>query len=117
MEGPIVKEIQGRSLDFLYTADGAKINGGNVANLFKNMPNALIRAQAIQKKMDEILIKLEVDKRLYKIEYDDLLKNEFLHKFGAGTKIIIKHVDEIPREKSGKFMMIKNKIECKQKPM
>jgi phenylacetate-CoA ligase len=110
IQAPVVDEIQGRRLDFLYTADGAKINAGNVANLFKNMPNALIRAQAIQDKMDEIIIKLEVDKKRYKSEYDELLRDEFLHKFGTGTKIIIEHVDEIPREKSGKFRMIKNNI-------
>ena len=81
-----------------------------VANLFKNMPNALIRAQTIQDEMNEIKILLEVDKRLYKSEYDDLLRNEFLHKFGMQTRVIIDHVDEIPREKSGKFRMIKNNI-------
>ena len=110
MESPLVKEIQGRRLDFLYTADGAKINGGNVANLFKNMPNALVRAQTIQDKLNEIKILLEVDKRLYKKEYDELLRNEFLHKFGKKTRIVIEHVNEIPREKSGKFRMIKNNI-------
>jgi phenylacetate-CoA ligase len=110
IQAPIVLEIQGRRLDFLYTADGAKINAGNVANLFKNMPNAVIRAQAVQDKMKEITIKLEVDQELYKPEYDDLLRNEFNHKFGFDTKIIIEHVDEIPREKSGKFKMIKNNV-------
>lgn len=109
-ESPIVKEIQGRRLDFLYTAYGAKINAGNVANLFKNIPNALIRAQAIQDKMDEITIKLETDKNLYKQEYDDLLKEEFLHKFGDKTKINIVHVNEISREKSGKYRLIINNV-------
>ncbi|MCR6546200.1 hypothetical protein NVS47_11870 [Dehalobacterium formicoaceticum] len=108
IQAPIVLEIQGRRLDFLYTSDGAKINAGNVSNLFKNMPNALIRAQAVQDKIDEIIIKLEVDKTLYKPEYDKILKDEFLHKFGIGTRIIIEHVDEIPREKSGKFKLIVN---------
>jgi hypothetical protein len=28
--------------------------------------------------MDEIIIKLEVDKKLYKPEYDELLKDEYL---------------------------------------
>ncbi|MDT9026817.1 phenylacetate--CoA ligase family protein [Rossellomorea yichunensis] len=110
IESHTVKEIEGRKLDFLYTAEGAKINGGNVANLFKNMPNALIRAQTIQEKIDEITIKLEVDENLYKSEYDDLLRDEFVHKFGTNTKIIIEHVDEIPREKSGKFRLIKNSV-------
>lgn len=110
IKSPVVKQIQGRKLDFLYTADGAKINGGNVANLFKNMPNALIRAQTVQREMDEIKIYLEVDRNLYKGEYDDLLKDEFIHKFGKDTRIIIEHVNEIPREKSGKFRMIKNYV-------
>ena len=113
MDSPIVKAIQGRKLDFLYTSDGAKINGGNVANLFKNMPNALIRAQTIQDEMNEITILLEVDKKIYKPEYDEMLEDEFLHKFGKGTKINIKHVDEIPREQSGKFRMIKNNVQVK----
>ncbi len=110
LQSPVVLEIQGRRLDFLYTVNGAKISTVNVANSFKNIPNALIRAQAIQEKLDEIIIKLEVDKKLYKPEYDELLKDEFLHKFGTGTKIIIEHVDEIPREISGTFRMIKNNI-------
>ncbi|MEY3120410.1 MAG: hypothetical protein RL548_767, partial [Bacteroidota bacterium] len=41
-EAPIVKEIIGRKLDYLYTSDGAKINGGNIANIFKSIPNAII---------------------------------------------------------------------------
>lgn len=52
-ESPIIESIQGRKLDFLYTAEGAKINGGNVANLFKKIPNAIIRAQTVQNRMNE----------------------------------------------------------------
>ncbi|PMC37347.1 CoF synthetase [Bacillus sp. UMB0899] len=110
MESPVVKEIRGRKLDFLYTVDGAKVTVVNIANGFKNIPNAIIRAQVVQDKIGEIVIKLEVDKELYKLEYDRLLKDEFIHKFGKGTKINIEHVKEIPREKSGKFRMIKNNV-------
>ena len=110
-ESPIVKEIHGRKLDYLYTAEGAKINGGNVANLFKNMPNALIKAQIIQKELGVVTVLLEVDQDRYTEKYDQLLLNEFKHKFGPTTKVIIKHVEEIPREKSGKFRMIKNFVD------
>lgn len=112
IKSPVVLDIEGRRLDFLYTADGARINAGNISNLFKNMPNAIIRAQAIQNKMDEIKIKIEVDKNLYKDKYDDLLKDEFVHKFGLGTKVLIEHVESIPREQSGKHRMIINNLEC-----
>lgn len=106
----MAKDIQGRSRDFLYTAEGVKINGGNVANLFKNMPNALIRAQAIQNELNSITILLEVDKDTYKEKYDQLLLKEFEHKFGLNTHITIQHVDEISREKSGKYRLIVNDV-------
>lgn len=107
---PIVRSIEGRRLEFLYTAEGAKINAGNVSNLLKYLPNVVVRSQFVQDKMDEVTLLLEIDKDLYKDEYDELLKKEFKHKFGENTKLIIRHVDEIPREKSGKFKMIKNNI-------
>lgn len=109
-EDLFVKGIQGRRLDYLYTAEGAKINSGNVANLFKNLPNVIIRAQAVQERLGEITVLLEVDKSLYKPQYDDLLRDEFLHKFGSSTKILIKHVDRIERESSGKLRLIVNNV-------
>lgn len=110
LAAPIVQSIQGRGLDFLFAADGAKISAVNVANMFKNVPNALIRVQTVQDRLGEIIIRLEVDKQLYKPDYDDLLREEFVHKFGRDTEVVIEHVDEIPREKSGKFRLIRNNI-------
>lgn len=111
MKAPMVEEIKGRRLDFLYTPEGAKVNAGNVANLLKNMPNSVIRAQFQQKKLDEVTVLLEVDKALYNESFDELLRGEFLHKFGSALKVNILHVDEIPREGSGKFRMIKNDVQ------
>jgi phenylacetate-CoA ligase len=110
MDSPKVDFIQGRTLDFVYTAEKVKINGGNIANLFKNMPNALIRSQVVQNHIGLVDIYLEVDKNKYKDEFDELLKAEFNHKFGSTTQVIIHHVDSIPRENSGKFKFIKNNV-------
>lgn len=111
LHGPIVDEIQGRRLDFLYTPSGAKINAGNVANLLKNIPNAIIRAQFIQCKLDDISVLLEVDYKVYSRQHEELLLEEFEHKFGKQMKVNIKVVDEIPRETSGKFRMIINNVD------
>ncbi len=107
---PIIESIQGRKLDFLYTAEGAKINAGNVSNLLKYLPNVIIHSQFIQEKKDEIVLLLEVDKEKYTAKYEDDLKKEFQHKFGENTKLTIKYVNKIQREASGKFRMIVNKI-------
>ena len=107
---PIVKSIEGRRLDFLYTAKGAKINAGNVANLLKYIPNAVIRAQFLQSEKDEVTVLLETDPAHFKPAYDARLQEEFAHTFGEDTRLVIRHVTEIPREKSGKFRMIKNTV-------
>ena len=60
--------------------------------------------------MGKIVVELEVDKKLYKPEYDQMLLNEFLHKFGPGTCVVIEHIDEIPRERSGQYMLIKKNV-------
>ncbi len=108
---PLVTSIEGRRLDFLYTAEGAKINSGNVSNILKYIPNAVIRCQFVQKEKSVVTLLMEVDEALYKPIYDKQIAEEFACKFGDKTKLAITHVKEIPREKSGKFRMIKNLVE------
>lgn len=109
-EAPIVKSIQGRKLDFLYSSQGAKIPPSNISNAFKNIPNSIIRSQVIQESIGEVTVLIEVDNKRYKKEFDEKLKSEFIHKLGIDTKVKIIHVDEIPREKSGKFRLVKNNV-------
>jgi phenylacetate-CoA ligase len=109
-DSPIVRSIEGRRLDFLYTAEGAKINAGNVSNLLKYLPNAVVRSQFVQDVKEEVVLLLEIDPALYQPAYDGLIAQEFEHKFGKNTRLVIRHVEEIPREASGKFRMIKNNV-------
>lgn len=110
LHSPVIKKIEGRSLDFLYRPDGAKINSGNVSNLLKYLPNSVIRSQFRQERMDEILILLEVDKTRFKESDKDELIKECRHTFGDKTKVNIEIVDSIPRAKSGKFILIINNV-------
>lgn len=103
----IVNKIHGRQVDFLYTAEKGKINSGNLSNIFRNMPNSMIRTQLQQKELGKVTAFLEIDKEKYLPEYDEILKEEFSKKFGLTTKLEVVHVDEIPREVSGKFRMVK----------
>ncbi len=108
--GPIVDEIQGRRLDYLYTTEGAKINAGNVSNIVKNLPNSVIRTQFVQNTMNEVEVFLEVDKGLFEERHLKILQDELMHKLGRDMNLKIEVVDEIPRESSGKFRMIKNNV-------
>jgi phenylacetate-CoA ligase len=59
----LVKAIEGRKLDFLYTAEGAKINAGNISNLLKYLPNVVIHSQFVQTVKHEVTLLIEVEKR------------------------------------------------------
>ena len=98
-------EIQGRRLDFYILLMVRKfIIRSYLKVLVCRYPLAIVQNQ-----LNEIVLNLQVDKKLYKLgRYYQVLRDEFLHKLGTGTKLIIEHVDEIPRETSGKFRMIKN---------
>lgn len=111
IQSTLVRSIGGRKDDYLIRADGAKVNSANVANLFKNMPNSLIRAQAHQKTRGEVTLLLETDPDRYERSHDEILRQEFIHRFGKDTRLTIHHVDEIPRETSGKYRLIKNTME------
>lgn len=108
IQSPLMHSIEGRRDDYLLRSDGAKVNAGNVANLFKNMPNSLVKAQLIQESVGEVTILLVVDEARYRHEDDVLLRDEAHHKFGESTRITIRHVEDIPRERSGKHRLIKN---------
>lgn len=107
---PIVSNILGRSTDFLYAYDGTKVTQVNIATAFKYAPKTIKKAQIIQYKKEEIIVKLVVDRN----EYNNLdikkLISELKLRLGKEIKIQIKEVKNIPREKSGKHRFIINEL-------
>ena len=114
LHSPMIRKIQGRRMDFLYRPDGAKINTVNAANLLKYLPNSVIRAQFRQKRLEQITLLLEVDPALFREEHKQLLQNECRHTFGPDMQVDIQVVDQIPREKSGKFRIIVSEMPAPQ---
>ncbi|AJK69382.1 phenylacetate--CoA ligase family protein [Corynebacterium marinum] len=107
---PRVSKIYGRSDDYLLRSDGAKVNSVHVASLLKYMPSSMIQAQVRQENLGEITILLVVDSKEYATTNDQMLVEKFKQSFDPSTHIAIRHVEEIPREKSGKQRLIKNTI-------
>ena len=81
-----------------------------MANILKNLPNVIVRAQFHQERMDALTVLLEVDPARYQPVHEAVLRQEIAHKFGENMSVKISVVDEIPREKSGKFRMIQNMV-------
>lgn len=110
-DGNTVLKIEGRKLDFLYKNDGTKISAANLSNVFKDLPNVVIRAQFIQNEIDKIILNLEIDERIFNKSHIKIIENEVYGRFGKSIKLEIKVLRHIERESSGKLPFIKNEIE------
>lgn len=106
-----VGNIGGRTDEFLVRADGARVTAGNVANIFKNLPNALVGAQLRQHRVGEVEIRVQWDVQLYDRKFEDTIRQEFYQKFDSETSLIITTVDDLERADSGKQRFIINSID------
>ncbi|MBT8263244.1 MAG: phenylacetate--CoA ligase family protein [Bacteroidia bacterium] len=107
---PLVASIEGRKVDFLYTDSGGKISLSHLADVIKGNPNSIIKMQFIQHSKDHIELLIVVDERIYCKEHEDKIRNEMAYRFGNSMRIDMRIVKEIPKEKSGKYALIKNKV-------
>lgn len=104
---PIVNKIEGRTGDYLFSHNGSKVN--EVAVSFNANPQGVIRYQLIQEAAHSIHVKLVVDDTF---RYQDVkvLEEEVKYKLGEEMFVYVEVVDEIPREKSGKYRLIVNNV-------
>lgn len=108
-KNPLVKEILGRIDDYIYSSENGKINLGNVSNTLKDT-KGIKKFQAIQDKLNEICIKVEVDNTIYDNKIEAIFIKNWRDRVGERMKIDIDYVNEIQVEKSGKFRFVKNNI-------
>ncbi|WP_312087428.1 phenylacetate--CoA ligase family protein [Acinetobacter variabilis] len=105
---PLVESIQGRTNDYILSPDFGKINLGNISNSTKDA-QGIICFQLIQNEIDSIDVNLVVNDK-----YNKNQENKFIsalrERIGENIKLNFKYLDEIPKEKSGKFRIVKNNI-------
>ena len=105
---PIVDKIEGRSTDYVLSPTYGKVNLGNISNSTKDVLG-IIQFQVIQHSIEnlEVLVVASNDfteKEQYKFE------QALAARFGLQLEVDMKVVDQIPKEKSGKFRLVKNLI-------
>lgn len=105
---PLVKSIDGRSSDYVLSPENGRVNLGNLSNSTKNVAG-IIAFQVIQdteKALDISVVASELFSEREKTHFISALRE----RIGPSMSINIRIVDEIPREKSGKFRIVKNRL-------
>lgn len=105
---PLVDKIEGRSSDFIYSSEKGKVNLGNLSNSTKGI-DGIVSFQIIQEIETEITLRLVVSDDYNKVEESNFL-SAIRERVGKKIEINIQYVDEILREKSGKFRIVKNSL-------
>jgi phenylacetate-CoA ligase len=106
---PVVRQIEGRAIDYLYTPERGRVYSPNLSNVVKNLPNAVVRAQFIQLEPYRIQVKMEVDNARYDAQrHPAIVRQEIRDRLGERVQVDVEVVPEIERAGSGKYRMVLN---------
>lgn len=107
---PLVEKIEGRKVDFLYNNYKEKVSLSHLADVIKGNPSSIIKMQFIQNDYKKIDVKIVIDKDLFLEKHSEMIIKEMKYRFGDEMIINVIIETDIPREKSGKYQLIKNNI-------
>ena len=105
---PLLKEIQGRSTDFLAAQNGTVIHGLALIYILRDLPQ-IRHFKIIQENLNLTCVWVVSDERL-EVGLTSKIKEGFKARLGQGVEIVVEEVNEIPLEKSGKFRYVVSKV-------
>ncbi|WP_088283374.1 phenylacetate--CoA ligase family protein [Ideonella sp. A 288] len=101
---PMLEEIQGRTTDFVVAADGTVMHGLSLIYILRDLPG-LQSFKVVQESREHTRVLLVAGPGLA-ASADETIVTGFKRRLGAGVRIDVERVAEIPPERSGKFRYI-----------
>ncbi|MCP3668033.1 MAG: phenylacetate--CoA ligase family protein [Gammaproteobacteria bacterium] len=105
---PLLREIQGRSTDFLVAEDGTIMHGLALIYILRDI-NGIESFKIIQesKQLTRIIIKKN---EIYESSSEGKIVKESIERLGKNVSVLVEYVNTIPAEKSGKFRYVVSKV-------
>jgi phenylacetate-CoA ligase len=101
---PLLKEIQGRSTDFVVAADGTVLHGLSLIYILRDIPG--VKAfKVVQENLALTRVLLVTEPPFVQSAVDGIVAG-FKRRLGDGVDVQVQITDVIPAEKSGKFRYI-----------
>jgi phenylacetate-CoA ligase len=105
---PVMKEIQGRSTDFLVAQDGTVLHGLALIYILRDLPGVAL-FKITQESLDLTRVDI-VRGEGYDISSEQAITDVFKQRLGDGVQVDISYCDEIASENSGKFRYVVSKV-------
>ncbi len=105
---PLLKDIQGRTTDFIVAADGTVMHGLALIYVIRDL-NGVSDFKIIQQSIDAIDVQI-VPGEGYQESIEAEIRQGFKKRLGQGVMVSIEKVDKIAPEKSGKYRYVMSKV-------
>jgi phenylacetate-CoA ligase len=105
---PMLREIQGRTTDFVVAADGTVMHGLALIYVLRDVPG-LRQFKIIQESRARTRVLLVTDDQLAESMRRGIVE-QFKRRLGAEVDIVLDQVPEIPPEKSGKYRFVTSHV-------
>ena len=106
---PLLKEIKGRTTDFMILADGTVLHSAALAYVMRDMPE--VKAfKIIQETLELTRLQVVLESPIDAAVHDKLVLG-FRKRLGAGVRIEVEQVEAIQPEKSGKYRYLVSKLD------
>jgi phenylacetate-CoA ligase len=101
---PLLKEIQGRSTDFVVAADGTVMHGLSLIYILRDLPG-ITAFKVVQETRERTKVQL-VKGPEFSDSFIEQIRTGFKRRLGQSVQVDVDVVDNIAAEKSGKFRYI-----------
>ena len=105
---PTLREIQGRSTDFVVAADGTVMHGLALIYIVRDLPGVQ-SFKIVQESLHYTRLLLVVDKHFDRGQRAEI-QGAFQRRLGSTVQVDVDFVDHIPAEKSGKFRYVVSRV-------
>ncbi len=105
---PLIREIQGRSTDFVVTQDGAVMHGLALIYILRDLPQ--VDAFKIIQESKSLTTVWLVTKTNLDSELVRRIEQAFKARLGQKVNILVERVAQIPPERSGKFRYVMSRV-------
>lgn len=108
---PRLKEIQGRSTDFVVAADGTVMHGLALIYVIRDLPG-VSRFRIVQHTLQRTQVQLEAEPGHDVSQHFDAIQTAFKKRLGPNVAVEVGVVERLDSEKSGKFRFVVSHVDA-----